>query len=145
MKIKNIHDLAECYDTNRIHLEEVLSGMAHRKISILPYPTHVCISTELGECSTDFSITCRYPFESSAVDTFIENIDRICTDAYHAAFDDPIEMLMNMTDPGEGWTVEDAGHILSEAEAQGWHLDPTLTPEDILAMYNDLEPEEEEE
>ena len=144
MKIKNIKDLDEYYNTNRIHLEEVLSCKAHRSISVTPFPTHVLISTKLEPCNTEFCINCTYPFESSAVDAFLDNIDRICTDAYHAAFDDPIEMLMNLTDPGEGWTVEDAGHIMAEAEAQGWHLDPTLTPEDILAMYHDLNGEEEE-
>ena len=144
MKIKNIIDLAEHYNTNRIHLEEVLSGRAQRSISVTPFPTHVCISTKLEPCNTEFCINCTYPFESSAVDMFIDTIDHNCTAAYAGAFDDPIEMLMNLTDPYEEWTVEDAGHIMAEAEAQGWHLDPTLTPEDILAMYHDLNNEEEE-
>ena len=144
MEIKNMHDLAEHYNTNRIHLEEVLSVKAHRSISVTPLSTHVRISTELKPCNTEFCINCTYPFESSAVDMFIDTIDHNCTAAYDGAFDDPIEMLMNLTDPCEEWTVEDAGHIMGEAEAQGWHLNPELTPEDILNLYNDLEPEKEE-
>ena len=79
-----------------------------------------------------------------------ENPGTVLTEVYidhsfHRKYDDPIDMLMNMTNPCEGWTVEDAKHIMSEAEAQGWHLDPQLTPEDILDIYNDLEPEEEDD
>lgn len=59
-------------------------------------------------------------------------------------YDDPIEMLMNMTDPGEIRTVEDATKILSEAEANGWHLAPDITPAVLMEIYNDMEPEKEE-
>lgn len=58
-------------------------------------------------------------------------------------YDDPLDMLMNMTNPGEDWTIEDAGHILGEAIAQGWHFAPNVTAQLILDLYNDLEPEEE--
>jgi len=145
MKINNTHDLTEHYGSTWFHLETELSNKARRNITVEPFPTHVRISTFLGECNTEFSITCRYPFESSAVDVFIDTIEHTCTAAYDEAFDDPREMLMNLSDPFEDWTVEDAGHIMSEAEAQGWHLDPQLTPEDILSIYHDLEPEEEDE
>ena len=59
-------------------------------------------------------------------------------------YDDPIEMLMNMTDPGEIRTVEDATKILSEAEANGWNLAPDITPAVLLEIYNDMEPEKED-
>ena len=145
MVIKNIIDLVEYFDTSAFNLEKILSDKARRKISVLPFPSRISLCADINECNAAFNVTCRYPFESSAVDTFLATVDRICTDAYDKAFDDPIEMLMNMTNPGgELQTAEDAGHIMSEAEAQGWHLNPSLTPEDILAMYNDLEAEEEE-
>ena len=60
-------------------------------------------------------------------------------------YDDPIDMVMSMTDPGEDWTLEDAGHILGEAIAQGWHFAPDVDAQFILDIYNDLEPEEEDE
>lgn len=69
----------------------------------------------------------------------------VLTDCIMNEYDDPIDMLMNLTDPYEDWTVDDARSIMSEAEAQGWHLDPQLTPEDILAIYNDLNNEEEDD
>lgn len=58
-------------------------------------------------------------------------------------FDDPIDMLMSMTNPFENWTIEDAKHILSEAEAQGWHFAPDIDAQYILDLYNDMEPEED--
>ena len=60
-------------------------------------------------------------------------------------YDDPIEMLMNMTNPGEDWTIEDAGHILGEAIAQGWKFSPDVDPQMILDIYNDMNEEEEDE
>ena len=69
----------------------------------------------------------------------------VLTDCVMNEYDDPIDMLMNLTDPYEDWTVDDARNIMSEAEAQGWNLDPQLTPEDILAIYNDLNNEEEDD
>ena len=59
-------------------------------------------------------------------------------------YDDPIDMLMNMSNPCENWTIEDAGQILSEAEAQGWQFAPDVDAQFILDLYNDMEPEEEE-
>ena len=59
-------------------------------------------------------------------------------------YDDPIDMLMNMTNPCENWTIEDAKQILSEAEANGWKFAPNVDAQFILDLYYDMEPEEEE-
>lgn len=59
-------------------------------------------------------------------------------------YDDPIEMLMNTTNPGKAWTLEDAGTCLSEAEANGWKFPDYVDPQFILDLYNDMEPEGDE-
>lgn len=59
-------------------------------------------------------------------------------------YDDPLDLLMNTTNPGEHWTLEDAGRCLSEAEANGWRFPDYVTPQFILDLYNDMEPEEGE-
>ena len=59
------------------------------------------------------------------------------------AFADPVDIVMNMTEPGEDLTEKDAGRILSEAKAQGWNVPPCLTPSLFLEIYADLEPTEE--
>ena len=143
MQISNTLDLFNYYNTTRAKLDVTLSARAKRVICVSYLPTAIRIGTFLPSCNTEFYINCNYPFETSAVDIFLDTIEHTCSSAYDEAFDDPIDMLMNMTNPGEDWTVEDAKHIMSDASGQGWHLDPKWTPEDILAIYNDLEPEEE--
>ena len=59
-------------------------------------------------------------------------------------YDDPLDLLMNTTNQGEHWTLEDAGRCLSEAEANGWRFPDHVTPQFILDLYNDMEPEEGE-
>lgn len=63
-------------------------------------------------------------------------------DKHRDSFDDPIDMLMNLTNPHEAWTLEDAGHILGEAEAQGWRFAPDVDAQYILDLYNDMEGDE---
>ena len=58
-------------------------------------------------------------------------------------YDDPIDLLLNETNPGEEWTIENAGRCLSEAEANGWRFPDYVTPQLILDLYYDMEPEEE--
>lgn len=144
MKINNIHDLAEHFGTTAIGLESTLSNRARTDIHVDKLPTYIRIGAFVGECNAEFCVLCTYPFESSAVDVFIDTIEHTCTAAYDEAFDDPVEMLMHMTDPGEITTIEDAGRVLSEAEAYGWRIDPQLTPEDILAISNDMDKEEDD-
>lgn len=62
-----------------------------------------------------------------------------------AGYDDPLDILMNTTNPCEDWTIEDATRVLSEAEANGWNFAPNVTPQFILDLYNDMEPEKEDE
>lgn len=59
--------------------------------------------------------------------------------------DDPIEIVMNITDgdPLAYLTAEDAGRLISEAEAQGYSVPECLTPELFLEIYEDLKPKEE--
>lgn len=95
------------------------------------------------------SYASTYILESICDRTF-ENMAFAIADAAkciadNTLFDDPIEMLMNLTNPCENWTLEDAGHILSEAIAQGWHFAPDVDPQMILDIYNDLNEEEEDE
>lgn len=63
-------------------------------------------------------------------------------DKHRDSFDDPIDMLMNLTNPHEDWTLEDAGRILGEAEAQGWRFAPDVDAQYILDLYNDMEGDE---
>ena len=83
--------------------------------------------------------------DSVLVDTYV-NHDSCRKDGQNLPedYDDPIDMLINMTDPGMFVSLDDCREILSEAEANGWHIDPKYTPKDIYDMYYDLEPEEEE-
>lgn len=59
--------------------------------------------------------------------------------------DDPIEIVMNMTDgdPLAELTLDDAAVLISEAEVQGYSVPDTLTPEAFLEIYEDLKPEAE--
>lgn len=59
-------------------------------------------------------------------------------------YDDPSEFLMNTTEPFTGLTEADAEKLLSDAEATGWHLPPWVTAEDLVEIYKDMEPIEEE-
>ena len=145
MKINNIHDLAEHFGTTALGLDAVLSNRARVDVHVDKYPTYIRIGTFVGECNAEFCILCTYPFESSAVDVFIDTVEHTRTAAYDEAFDDPVDMLMNLTDPGMNFTLKDATEVIDWAEIHGWHLDPQLTPEDILNIYHDLEPEEEDE
>lgn len=59
-------------------------------------------------------------------------------------YDDPIEMLLNTTNPGEEWSLEDASKCLSEAIANGWNFAPDVDALFILDLYTDMEPTEED-
>ena len=89
-----------------------------------------------------------YQLEYVGEETFDSMADAIsyATKLIHdiKTYDDPIDMLMNTTNPGEAWTIEDAGECLSEAEANGWKFPPYVDPQFILDLYNDMEPKGEE-
>ena len=60
-------------------------------------------------------------------------------------YDDPIELLMNYTNPHEQFTLTEMEKFVSQAIAEGWRCPPDWTPQDFLDVYYDLEPEEDEE
>lgn len=144
MMIRTISNLADCFDTNRTHLESALSKLANLPVTVDNTPTSVRISHTVEDCNADLSCTFQYPFESKAVTAFLISLESTVVRLLNI-YDDPLYMLMNTTEPGQAWTLEDAGQCLSEAEANGWKFAPDVDPQYILDLYNDMEPEEEEE
>lgn len=144
MKINNFNELATAFDTTWKHLEYTMSNLARMDLNVENSPISVRISHFIGECNAEVSCSFRYPFDSRAVTTFIETLEPTVADLL-SIYDDPFDMLMNTTNPGESWTIEDAGRCLSEAEANGWHFPDNVDPQFILDLYNDMEPEERDE
>ena len=60
-------------------------------------------------------------------------------------YDDPIEFMMEMTEPCNGLTLEEAEKLLGDSIGIGWHLPPWVTAEVLMEIYEDLEPTDEEE
>lgn len=58
-------------------------------------------------------------------------------------YDDPIEIMMNYTEPCKKFTIADAEKVISQASADGWNLPEWFTPAECVDMYKDLEPLEE--
>ena len=141
--INNFNELAAEFNTIPSCLEAVLSNMAHMDLNIENFPTHVRISHSISGYNAELSIICKYPFNIRVVTMFLNSLE-VAVDGILSIYDDPLDMLMNMSNPGEEWTLEDAGQILSEAEAQGWQFAPDVNAQFILDLYNDMEPEEEE-
>lgn len=137
--IHNIHELASHFGTIESRLESYVSNRARCPVSIAQYPTGLRFDVDIDGANATFSCNVRYPFETLPVEVFI---DTVCHNASEAdPFDDPLDMLMNLSSPGENWTIEDAGQILSEAEAQGWRFAPDVDAQFILDLYNDMEGE----
>ena len=145
MIIKNIHDLAAHFCTTSSGLKKTLCDRTHCELYIAEAPTSIRIGAEIPECNVEFCTILRYPFESQPVDVFIDTVGHNVSEAYFDVFDDPVDMIINMTNPGEEWTIEDAGHILGEAIAQGWHFTSDVDPQMILDIYNDMKTIEEDE
>lgn len=143
--IRNIHDLAEAFGTTASNLEATLSSIARTDITVAESPTSIRVETFVEECNTTICVVCKYPFEASAVNVFINSAGQLHNNMFDEAFDDPFDMLMNTTNPGEQWVLEDAGRCLSEAEACGWKFPNYVTPQFILDLYNDMSPEEGDE
>ena len=59
--------------------------------------------------------------------------------------DECMEIVFNTTHPCEGITEEDAARIISELKEDGWDVPDILTPALFVELYNDLEPEGEDE
>lgn len=144
MIINNFNELATSFDTTPSSIAPTLSNIAHMDLEISNSPTGIRISHFVGECNATLSCSFRYPFDSKAVTVFLNSIETTVADLY-SIYDDPFDMLMNTTNPCEDWTIEDAGKCLSEAEASGWHFAPSVDPQYILDLYNDMSPEEGDE
>ena len=142
MTITNINTLATAFNCTPRSLVSTLSNIAHADIEVCDSPTGIRISHFIGECNAEVSCSFRYPFDSKAVTAFISSLESTVADLLDI-YDDPFDMLMNTTNPGEGWTIEDAGRCLSEAEANGWKFPNYVTPQFILDLYNDMEKEGE--
>lgn len=145
MKINSIYELAKAFGTTQRGLSAVLSDRAGCPVEVWSGVNSVRLTVVIEECCVDYHCMMRFPCELYPITTWIDTIGHTAMEAFCNTFDDPLTMLLNTTEPGEQWTIEDAGHVLSEAEAHGWHFPPSITPEDILAIYNDLEPEKEDE
>ena len=143
MMIRNFNEFATAFDSNPKRIAHHLSNLAHMDLNVAATPTSVRIDHFIGACNADISCTFKYPFDSVAVTAFINSLEPMVADMYDI-YDDPLDMLMNTTNPGEAWTLEDAGRCLSEAEANGWKFSQNVDPQFILDLYNDMEPEKGE-
>lgn len=141
MIIRNFNELASAFNTTPNSIAPTLSNVAHTDIEVCSSPTGIRISHFIGECNADVSCALKYPFDSNAVTAFLNSLEPMVADLLNI-YDDPLDMLMNTTNPGESWTVEDAGRCLSDAEASGWKFHDYVTPEFILDLYNDMEGDE---
>ena len=141
MTINKIYDLALLFGTTPDHLEHTI----YKGTSCGAWITWNCTSVSIGSIvegsDAEFSCKFSFPFESESVFRWLDELDRLTTDAWNEAnADDMIEVVMNMTDPGAGLTIEQAEKLLSQAEADGYTLPIGFTPQDFLDIYNDLEP-----
>ena len=141
MTINKIYDLALLFGTTPDHLEHTI----YKGTSCGAWITWNCTSVSIGSIvegsDAEFSCKFSFPFESESVFRWLDELDRLTTDAWNEAnADDMIEVVMNMTDPGAGLTIEQAEKLLSQAEADGYTLPIGFTPQAFLDIYNDLEP-----
>lgn len=146
MTIRNINDLASLFGTTPDHLEHSI----YKGTSCGAWIQWNCTSVSIGSIveGSDAEFYCKfsYPFESTAVFSWLDELDSLTTRAWNEAnADDMVEVIMNMTDPGHQMSVEEAEKLLSQAEADGWTIPIGFTPQDFLDIYNDLNNEEEDE
>lgn len=74
------------------------------------------------------------------------NLDTACRDKLvdilnENLCDDISQLIMEWTEPGQNLTEEDAGRIMGDMEASGYTLPIGFTPKDFIEVYNDCEPE----
>lgn len=144
MTIHSINEFATAFDTTWKRIEYTLSNLAHMDLTVDNTPFGIRINHFVGECNAELSCTFKYPFDSMAVTTFINSLEPMVANMYDI-YDDPFNLLMEYSNPGENWTIEDAGQFLSEAEANGWKFSPSVDPQFILDLYNDMDPKEGDE
>ena len=138
--IHNILELASHFGTSAAGLDATLSKRACTTITVEEFPSGLRFDAEVPDTNAVFSFRVGWPFETRPVEVFIDTVGHNVEAS--DPFDDPIDMLMNLTSPHESWTIEDAGHILGEAEAQGWRFAPDVDAQYILDLYNDMEGDE---
>ena len=56
-----------------------------------------------------------------------------------------IDIVFNTTNPGDDITEKDAERIINELKDDGWDIPKELTPALFIELFDDLEPEEEDE
>lgn len=146
MTIRNINDLASLFGTTPDHLEHAIYKGTSCGAWIQWNYTSVSIGSIVEGSDAEFSCRFSYPFESTAVFSWLDELDSLTTRAWNEAnADDMVEVIMNMTNPGDQLSIEDAEKLLSQAEADGWVIPIGFTPQDFLDIYNDLNNEEEDE
>lgn len=59
--------------------------------------------------------------------------------------DECMDIVFNTTGPGDDITEKDAERIINDLKNDGWDIPDMLTPSLFVELYNDLEPEEEDE
>lgn len=146
MTIRNIDDLASLFGTTPDHLEHAIYKGTSCGAWIQWNCTSVSIGSIVEGSDAEFSRKFSYPFESTAVFSWLDELDSLTTRAWNEAnADDPFEIVMNMTDPGLTLSIEQAEELISQAEANGWVLPIGFDAEMFLTIYNCCEPEEEDE
>lgn len=145
MTIHNINEFADLFGVTPDRLEKAIYNGTSCGAWVMWNCTSVTIGSIVEGSDAEFSCKFSYPFESEAVFRWLDELERLTTDAWNEAnADDMVELVMNMTNPGDELTIADAEKLLSQAEADGWTIPIGFTPQDFLDIYNDLEPEEEE-
>lgn len=80
MLIHNMRELAFHFDTSPYYLRQVISNRAKRDVEISECLSNLRIESFIGECNTTLEIVCHYPFDSAAVDTFINQVEQFFLD-----------------------------------------------------------------
>lgn len=146
MTINNIKDLASHFGTTPEHLEHAL----YKGTDCGAWINWTCSKVNIGSIvegsDAEFSRSFSFPFDSRDVDLWLDELEGLTTAAWNEAnADDPYDIVMNMTDPGLELTHDQAKELISQAEANGWTLPIGFDADMFLEIYNDCEPEEEDE
>ena len=144
--IRNINDLASLFGATPDNLERTIYKGTSCGAWIQWNCTSVSIGSIVEGSDAEFSCKFSYPFESTAVFSWLDELDRLTTTAWNEAnADDPYDIVMNMTDPGLELTHDQAEELISQAEANGWTLPIGFDADMFLEIYEDCEPEEEDD
>lgn len=144
--IKNISDLAAHFGTTPEHLEHAI----YKGTDCGAWINWTCSKVNIGSIvegsDAEFSRSFEFPFDSSSVSNWLEELETLTTSAWNEAnADDPYDIVMNMTDPGLELTHDQAEELISQAEANGWTIPIGFDADMFLEIYKDCEPEEEDD